>query len=109
MTISTSKSIVILRNVPLKSLIVSGGTQSEEDASLSIEIYFQLKPMVSLIVNYMTLFFGSLTNSTSAQMEPGVYKLSVDELSMMLSHRKVGVASEDDVISVLVHWFNHNL
>lgn len=72
MTISTSKSYIILRNVPLASLIVSGGIQSEEDASLSIEIYFQLKPMISMIVNYMTLNFGSLASSTSSTGQIGI-------------------------------------
>ena len=28
---------------------------------------------------------------------------------MMLSHRKIGVASEDDVIGFLIQWFNFNI
>jgi hypothetical protein len=40
MTISATKSQVVLRNVPLKLLILNDEQNSETDASLSIEIYF---------------------------------------------------------------------
>jgi hypothetical protein len=55
LTISATKSQVILRVVPLSSLILSGGIQTEEDASLNIDIYFQIKPMLSTIMNFVTL------------------------------------------------------
>ncbi len=34
---------------------------NEENASLNIEIYFQLKPIISLILNYITNHFSSIT------------------------------------------------
>jgi len=59
---------VILRNVPLSALYVRNEQNQliEEDASLSIEIYFQLKPILSMIMNYITLQFGSLITNWPA-------------------------------------------
>ncbi len=34
---------------------------NEENASLNIEIYFQLKPIISLILNYITYNFSQIT------------------------------------------------
>lgn len=119
----------------------------EEDACLSIEVYLQLKPILSLILNHTTIHFGSLTvwptwtsyqtwpiwpddsenqdhdnNSpvllplfrpaSSAQQElteenlaHPVQSLTVEELALILSHRKLGVASEDEVIDGVAVWF----
>jgi hypothetical protein len=33
----------------------------DEDASLSIEIYFQLKPVLSLLLNYITFNFSHIS------------------------------------------------
>lgn len=59
LTISTSKSAMILRTVPLSQLTRNG--PHDDDASLSIEVYFQLRPVLSLILNHITLHFSSLT------------------------------------------------
>jgi len=59
MTISTTKSQVVFREVPINMIQCDSEI---EDASLSIEIYFQLKPLLSMLLNYMTLNFGVLTS-----------------------------------------------
>jgi len=66
MTISATKSQLILRVVPLSQLSVPSSSDPlkgnlDEDACLSIEVYIQLKPILSLILNYMTNHFGTLT------------------------------------------------
>ena len=66
MTISATKSQIIMRNISmqeLKELVIKDENNNinEENASLNIEIYFQLKPIISLILNYITCHFSSLT------------------------------------------------
>ena len=104
MTISSTKSQIILRTVPLDDLrtFEPGVPQSEREAKLCIEIYFQLKPQLSSIINFITLSFGQ-------QMQAGnLDKLSVNDLCLILSHRKVNVASEDEVIDCLITWLTYN-
>jgi len=70
MTISATKSLVILRRVPLHllnfadpimNLNKNENSYIDEDASLSIEIYFQLKPVLSLLLNYITINFSQIS------------------------------------------------
>lgn len=70
MTISATKSLVILRRVPLhllnfgNSIMMKDKNENsyiDEDASLSIEIYFQLKPVLSLLLNYITFNFSHIS------------------------------------------------
>ena len=103
MTISATKSQVILRIVPLVAFQSSGADLSETNASLSIEIYYQVKPILSSIINYITQNFGSLMVTSS------LHTLTTDDLSLILSHRKINVASEDEVIDALLTWFSHNI
>ena len=154
MTISATKSQLILRVVPLSKLTIRRNkdpsrSNLEEDACLSIEVYLQLKPILSLILNHMTIHFGSLTvwptwtsyqtwpiwpddSSSSPPNGPSadpailplfrpassaqqdlteetlahpVQSLTVEELALILSHRKLGVASEDEVIDGVAVWF----
>ena len=35
--------------------------------------------------------------------------LTVEELSLFLSHRKIAVASEDEVVSCVMAWLNNNI
>ena len=149
MTISATKSQLILRVVPLSQLTLRRNqdparSNQEEDACLSIEVYLQLKPILSLILNHMTIHFGSLTvwpswtsyqtwpiwpdgdaandndsqqilplfrPATSAQqrlteenLAHPIQSLTVEELALILSHRKLGVASEDEVIDGVAVW-----
>ena len=93
-----------------------------EDASLNIEIYFSLKPILSMIMNYITPQFGQLVNNQIAadvskhpigfiyhNKPKGLQILSVEELSQFLSHRKIAVASEDEVVSCVMEWFQTNI
>lgn len=58
MTISATKSQLILRTIPLSAF----DNQNRNDSSLAVEIFFQLKPIVSMIMNHITLSFGSLAS-----------------------------------------------
>jgi len=36
-------------------------------------------------------------------------KLTIEELCLVLSHRKIGVSSEDEVISAVIEWLRINV
>jgi len=54
-------------------------------------------------MNFITSQFGSLSKFNKLE------KLMVDDLILILSHRKVNVASEDEVIDCLMTWFEPNI
>ena len=80
-----------------------------------------------MIMNYITLQFGSLITNWPASpfggqhggftsprqismaQPQGLQMLTVEELSLFLSHRKIAVASEDEVVSCVMAWLSNNI
>jgi len=54
-------------------------------------------------MNYITSQFGSLSKFNKLE------KLMVDDLVLILSHRKINASSEDEVVDCLMTWFEANI
>ena len=101
MTLSSSKAQIVLRNMPLSHF--HNKFLNSESSDLSIEIYFQIKPVTSNVVNTVIRGFEELSKAI------GVEKLTQEDLVTCLSHRQLSVSNEDEVIEALSKWLKPNI
>lgn len=75
MIISTTKSSVVIREIKTVDLI-KFNEDVFTDASLKVEIYFSVRPLVSVVLSYIVSQFGSFSQTDPSQALPHPHSVS---------------------------------
>ena len=105
LVLTPERSQTVLKSIPLSQIVEMNSALI--NASLSLEVYFQLSYMTAGVLQYVRERFGTLTTRSDTVDHP-ISTLSTNELSLLLSDKSLNVKSEDEVVDALQTWLHAN-
>lgn len=83
---------------------------SSTNASVNIEVYYNMNHTVSALLTYISDRFSQLTTrSLDPAASHPISQLHSTEMALLLNDRYLSVKSEDEVVDALITWLHSNL